>query len=235
MKRGGGLHPARPDWQPPTKRPRATPGGLISASVTCLSRREGVPPPGWGVGVYVCLCAHSACTPPLLAGVCSVGVCAWAWVSAAPHHSWLGCSGCVCVFVCALCLYPATFGWSVWSWCVCSGSGFGCARHPWLGCWGVCVFLCPPRLYFATPGWGVWCGCVFGHGFRLPPAAPGWVVGLCVCLCAHSACSPPLLLGCVVCVCVCLGSGLGCVPPLLAGVSGCVCVRVPGLLVPRHS
>ena len=28
MKRGGGLHPARPDWWPPTKRPRATPGGL---------------------------------------------------------------------------------------------------------------------------------------------------------------------------------------------------------------
>ena len=44
MKRGGGLHPARPDCSPPTKRPRATPGGLIAASVTCLSRREGVPP-----------------------------------------------------------------------------------------------------------------------------------------------------------------------------------------------
>ena len=44
MKRGGGLHPARPDCWPPTKRPRATPGGLIAASVTCLSRREGVPP-----------------------------------------------------------------------------------------------------------------------------------------------------------------------------------------------
>ena len=44
MKRGGGLHPARPDCWPPTKRPRATPGGLLAASVTCLSRREGVPP-----------------------------------------------------------------------------------------------------------------------------------------------------------------------------------------------
>ena len=44
MKRGGRLHPATPDWWPPTKRPRATPGGLISASVTCLSRQEGVPP-----------------------------------------------------------------------------------------------------------------------------------------------------------------------------------------------
>ena len=44
MKRGDGLHPARPDCWPPTKRPRATPGGLIAASVTCLSRQEGVPP-----------------------------------------------------------------------------------------------------------------------------------------------------------------------------------------------
>ena len=42
MKRGGGLLPARPDCWPPTKQPRATPGGLIAASVTCLSRREGV-------------------------------------------------------------------------------------------------------------------------------------------------------------------------------------------------
>ena len=44
MKRGGGLHLARPDCWPPTKRPRATPEGLIAAGVTCLSRREGVPP-----------------------------------------------------------------------------------------------------------------------------------------------------------------------------------------------
>ena len=44
MKRGGGLHPATPVRLPPTKRPGATPGGLIAAGVTCLSRREGVPP-----------------------------------------------------------------------------------------------------------------------------------------------------------------------------------------------
>ena len=44
MKRGGGLHSATPDCWPPTKRPRATPGGLIAAGVTCLSRQEGVPP-----------------------------------------------------------------------------------------------------------------------------------------------------------------------------------------------
>ena len=34
LKRGGGLHPARPDWLPPKKRPRATPEGLIAVSVT---------------------------------------------------------------------------------------------------------------------------------------------------------------------------------------------------------
>ena len=43
MKRGGRLHPARPDLWPPTKQPRAAPGGLIAANVKCLSRREGVP------------------------------------------------------------------------------------------------------------------------------------------------------------------------------------------------
>ena len=47
--------------------------------------------PGWGVGVRVRSCARSACTPPLLARVCGAGVCAWAWFSAVPHHSWLGC------------------------------------------------------------------------------------------------------------------------------------------------
>ena len=37
------------------------------------------------------LCVCFACTPPILAGVRGVGLCAWVWVSAAPHHSWLGC------------------------------------------------------------------------------------------------------------------------------------------------
>ena len=46
--------------------------------------------PGWGVGVCVCLCVRSACTPRILAWVFGVGVCAWARVSAAPRHSWLG-------------------------------------------------------------------------------------------------------------------------------------------------
>ena len=55
---------------------------------------------GWVVGVCVCSCARSACTPPLLAGVCSVGVCVWARVLTVPRHSWLGCWD-VLVCVCA--------------------------------------------------------------------------------------------------------------------------------------
>ena len=40
MKRRGALHLARPDWWPPTKPPRAAPGGLIAAGGgTCHARR----------------------------------------------------------------------------------------------------------------------------------------------------------------------------------------------------
>ena len=69
--------------------------------------------------------------------------------------------------------------------------------------------------------------CVFELGFRLPPATPGWGVGLCAC----SACTQPLLATGARCGCVCLGSGFGCAPPLLAGVLACV--RVP--LAASHS
>ena len=47
-------------------------------------------PLGRGGGVCVCCCACSACTPPLLTGVCGVVLGVWAGVSAAPRHSWLG-------------------------------------------------------------------------------------------------------------------------------------------------
>ena len=50
MKRGGDLHPARPDWWP-----RARPRGLFAVNVTCLSRWEGVrtaPPLGGTVEVH---------------------------------------------------------------------------------------------------------------------------------------------------------------------------------------
>ena len=189
--------------------------------------------PGWGVGVCVCLCACSACTPPLLAAVCGVGVCAWARVSAVPRHSWLGCRG-SCLLVCTLRLHAATPGWGVRRGCVCLDSGFGCAppllaglvgcvcagvraplvpRHSWLVCaLCPCVFGLGFRLHPATPGWGVWV-CVFVCVLPLYPATPGWGVRL---------------------GCVCLGLGLGCAPPLLAVVFGRVCAPVRAPLVPRH-
>ena len=96
--------------------------------------------PGWGVGVCVCLSARSACTPPLLAGVCGVGVCARAGVWAAPRHPWLGC-WVVCVVVRALRLYPATSGWGA-RWLCVLGRGF--RLRPAAPGWGVgvCVCLC---------------------------------------------------------------------------------------------
>ena len=190
---------------------------------------------GWGVAGVVCLCARSACTPPLLAGVCGVGVCAWARVLAAPRHSCLGCWG-VCVFVCSLRLYPAAPCWGVRCVCLRLGSGFGCAPPLIAGVLGPCVCLCAPSactppLLAGVCGVGVcawarvsaaprhsWLGCLgvclFVCPLRLYPATPGWAVwgG-----------------------CVCLGPGFGRAPPLLAGVLWSVCVCVCAPLVPRHS
>ena len=145
--------------------------------------------PRWGDGVCVCLCARSACTPPLLAGVCGVGVCAWARNLAAPRHSWLGCWG-LCVLVCPLRLYPATPGWGVRCVCMCSGSVFGCAPPLLAGvlgcvCAGVRTSLVPRHSWLACAVWV----CVLGLRFGLLPATPGWAVGVCVCLRALSSCT----------------------------------------------
>ena len=158
--------------------------------------------PGWGVGAYVCLCTRSECTPPLLAGVCGVDVCAWVRVSAAPRHSWLGCWG-VCLFACVLRLYPSTPGWGVRCGCVCLGSRFGCAPPILAGVLGpVCVCVRAPLVpRHSWPGCAVWV-CVVGFRFQLRPATPGWGVGAYVCLCTRSECTPPLLAGvCGVDVC----------------------------------
>ena len=158
----------------------------------------------WRVGLCACLCARPAFIPPLLAGVCGVGGCAWALASAAPRHSWLGCWG-VCVLVCAPRLYPATPGWGVRHGCVCLGSHFGCAPLLLAGVLGcVCAGVRAPLL--ARHSWlrcAVWVG-VLGPWLRLRPAIHGWVIRVCVCLCARPACTPPPLAGmCGVGVCVC--------------------------------
>ena len=122
----------------------------------------------------------------------------------------------VCVFVCALRLYPANPGWGVRFGCVCLASGLRCP--PPLLAWGVgvCVLVCVLRLNSASPCWGLWCVCVcLGLGFY--PASPGWGVGLCA---LHLYPTNPgyvLLSGCV-----CLGSDFSCAPPFLArGVRMC--------------
>ena len=212
--------------------------------------------PGWAVGVCFCLWVRSACTPPLLAGVCGVGLGAWDRVAAAPRHSWLGSWG-VYVFVCALRLYPATPGWGVRCWCVCLGSGFRCAPPLLASVLGVFVFVGALRVYPATPGWGLWRGCAcLGSGFGCAPPLLAGVLG-CVCVCVRAPLVPchswldcaacvcafglgfwlrPTTPGWVVrCGCVSLGSGFGCAPPIPAGVLVCVCVCGRAPPVPRHS
>ena len=168
--------------------------------------------PGWGVGLCVCSCARSACTMPLLAGVRGVSVCVWARVSAAPRNSWLGCWA-VCVLVCALCLHPATPGSDARCGCVCLGWGFGCDPPLLAGVLGcVCARVRAPLTPSHSWHGCAVCVCVFGLGFRLRPATPGWGVRR---------------------GCVCWGSGFGCTLPLPAGVCGvlvgcCLApVRVP--------
>ena len=185
---------------PPPKYPSlrlcpATPGWGVRCGRVCLGSGSGCSLPlSAGLLRCACLCARSVCTPPLLAGVRGVGVCDWARVSASPRHSWLGCWG-LCVFVCALRLYPATPGWGVRLGCLCLSSGFGCVWPPLPGVLGCVCAWCALRLCPATPGWGVRCGRVClgsGCGCSLPLSA-----GLlrCACLCARSVCTPPLLAG----------------------------------------
>ena len=193
-------------WRAPLVPGHSWLGCAVWVCVPGLRFRLRPATPGWAVGVCLCLWPRSAYTLPLVAGVCGVGVCAWALVSAAPRTSWLGCRGGVCVFVGAPLFYPTTPGWGVRCWCVCFGLGFSCAppllagmcrqgvcalarvpaapRHSWLGCWAVCVFLGAPCLYPATPGWGVRRGCVcLGWGFACaPPLLAGrWGVSVFVC------------------------------------------------------
>ena len=163
-----------------------------------------------------------------------MGVCAWARVSAAPRHSWLGCWD-VCVLVCALRLYPATPGWGVRCGCVCLGSGFVCAtplRAGVLGC--VCACVCAPLV--PRHSWlGCWVVCVLELGFWLRPATPGWGVGVCVFVCLLRLYHATPGSG-VRCGRLCLGLGFSCAPPFQAGVCGVgVCAWASVGAAPRHS
>ena len=85
-------------------------GGCAWVRCVRLGLGSGLHPatPGWGFEACMVVCVLRL-TPPVLAWLCGVGVCAWARVSAAPRHAWLGCWG-ACVFVCVPCLYPADPG-----------------------------------------------------------------------------------------------------------------------------
>ena len=183
---------------------------------------------GRGGGVCVCWCACSACTPPLLAGPCGVGVCVWAGVSAAPRHSWLGCWG-VCVLVCVLPLYPATPGLGVRCGCVCLGWGFGCAPPLLagvLGCPCLCACSpCTPPLLAGVCGGGV---CVWPRVSAAPRHSWLGCWGVHVCVPA-----PPVPRhswpGCAALVCV-LGLGFRPRPaPSGWGVGVCVFLCMPPL------
>ena len=129
-----------------------------------------------------CLTARARDTgfPTVVWRMCLGQGCAWARVSAASRHSWLGCWG-VCVFVCTLRLYPATPGWGVRCGCVCLDWCFGCAPPLVAGVFG-CVCACVRVLCLPCHSWlgcAVWAS-VFGLGLWLRLASPGWGVGLCV-------------------------------------------------------
>ena len=155
--------------------------------------------PALGAGVCVCFCARSACIPPFLAAMCGVGVCAWARVSAAPRHSWLGFSG-LCVFESALRLYPTTPGWGARCGCVCLGSASGYAPPLLAGVSGsVCVCVRAPLvLRQSCQECAVWV-CVLGLGFRLRPSTLGLGVRVCVCVLVRAPLVPRhSWLGCAV-------------------------------------
>ena len=189
---------------------------------------------GWGFGVCVCWCGRSPCTPPLLAGVCGVGVCVRARVSAAPRHSWLGCWG-VRVGVRAPPVPRHSWlGCAAWV-CVLRLGFFAAPRHSWLGCWGLCVLVFPLRLYPATPGRGVRrvCVCVWVRVSAAPRHSSPGFPGVCVLVCLLLLYPATPGWG-VRRWCVCSGSGFGCAPPLLAGLLGFVCTGVRAPLVLCH-
>ena len=105
-------------------------GGAVQGGVLWPGLLPRPTTPGSGVGACVCLCACPACTPPFLAWVCGVGVCAGLGCRLCPATLGWG------VGVCVPRLHPAVPGGVL---CVCVGLGFVCSPvflPSWLGCWG---------------------------------------------------------------------------------------------------
>ena len=159
--------------------------------------------PGWGVGACERLCALPACTPPFLAGVCCVGVCAGLCFGCAPPL-FIGLFGCVCGRACAP-PAPALPG------------GPPVAR----GCACVAVAgVCPPPspFWFLLGGEALWCR-------SLVAPVLGLVVSVPPSLLLRAACFF-FFRSSVVCVCVFL------VSLLLVGRCPRLCVAGFGWMVP---
>ena len=101
---GFGLHPANPDlgfgacvFVCALRPYPAIPGSGMQCGCVCLVSAFRCAPAflAW----VLSWCVHSVWTPPIVAGVCGVSVCALAPVLAAPRNSWLGC-WVVCFGVC---------------------------------------------------------------------------------------------------------------------------------------
>ena len=202
----------------------ANPGSGVRCRRVCFGSGFGCAPPFLaGVLGWVFWCLRSVCPPPILAGVCCVGVCASTQASAGCVQQFVAGA---CVFVCALRLYPANLCWGVRCGCVCLASGFGCLRLSWLGCWGVCVCLCARWACSLPVLAGV---CCLGVSAWAPVSAASrlswqrcWVV-------CFGVCAPPVRrqswLGYAVCVCV-FGLRLWLRPAIPGlGVGLCVCLR----------
>ena len=96
----------------------------------------------------VCLCARSACTPPLPLG-CAVWVCVLRLgFRLRPATPGWGVGVCVCLCACSACTLPLLAG-------LCGVGVCHWYRVSLLVC--VCVVVCALGLCPATPGWGVRC------------------------------------------------------------------------------
>ena len=146
----------------------------------------------------------------------------------------------MCVFVCALYLFPSNTCWGLR--CVCSGTGLAstlpflvavlecvclsarsACTPPFLA--GVCSLCLWVRVFAPTrQSWLGFVVCVSELKFCSHLANPGWGVGLCMSMCA--LCLWPANPGwCVRCLCLCTGFRF--TSANLAGVFGVlVCVRI---------
>ena len=209
MKGGGDLHPAGPDWWSPTKRPRATPGGLIAASVTYLSR----------LGVCAPVLAH---VPPFGRNPRgSPDFLAYPVPKACMHVPGTGVPRCLGVARSALSPKAA--------------QALGCSLTPGLRISFRRLALVLESGFCGNPanrGWGLGCVCL-GKAFGF---VPPFLAGVCgVCGWAWGLACPPTFLAGVLGR-VWLRARSAWTPPLLARVCGVgVCAWAPVLAAPGHS